>query len=53
MPFRGWGWGVQDSKCPKLGKASGENPQMCPFAERSSSFLVIPHVFIGSASKYR
>ena len=31
------------SKCPKFGKIRGENPQMCPFTELSSSFLVIPH----------
>ena len=44
---------VQHSKCPKFGKTRGENPQMCPFAELSSSFLVIPHAFIGTASIYR
>ena len=62
MLFRGgWGsgsWGgdgvaVQHSKCPKFRKTRGENPQMCPFAELSSSFLVIPHAFIGTASIYR
>ena len=63
MLFRGGGWewwecrgdgvAVQHSKCPKFGKTRGENPQMCPFAELSSSFLVIPHAFIGTASIYR
>ena len=49
----GGGVGVQRSKCPKFRKARGENPQMCPFAELSSSFFVIPHAFIGTASIYR
>ena len=49
----GDGVAVQHSKCPKFGKTRGENPQMCPFAELSSSFLVIPHAFIGTASIYR
>ena len=49
----GGGVGVQCSKCPKFRKTRGENPQMCPFAELSSSFLVIPHAFIGTASIYR
>ena len=49
----GGGVGVQRSKCPKFRKTRGENPQMCPFAELSSSFLVIPHAFIGTASIYR
>ena len=56
MLFRGGGGdgvAVQHSKCPKFGKTRGENPQMCPFAELSSSFLVIPHAFIGTASIYR
>ena len=44
---------MQRSKCPKFGKTRGENPQMCPFAKLSSSFSVIPHAFIGTASIYR
>ena len=50
MSFKG---GVQRSKYPKFGKRKGKNPQMCPFSELSSSFLVIPHAFTGTASIYR
>ena len=49
----GGGVGVQRSICPEFGKTRGANPQMCPFAELSSFFLVIPHAFIGTASIYR
>ena len=37
------GGGVYRSKSPKFGKTRGKNPQLCPFAEPSCLFLVIPH----------